>query len=93
VHLVQRGDDGLFDLRPGEALARRRQAREVEGLRVLLVLRQVNPEDILPALRLRQVDEENLVEAAFPEQLGGAAARPRSRWPPGTRAIRGRSSR
>src|SRR5215212_11122426 len=66
---VERGDHGLFDLGAAESLARRRKARDVELRDVLLSRAEVNREDRRAFGGRRQVDEEDLVEAAFAQKL------------------------
>src|SRR5207248_2057023 len=43
---------------------------EVESARVLMAAREVDREDLAPLLGFGQVDEEHLVEAALPQELG-----------------------
>ena len=67
---VQARDDGLLDLRSGEARCRRGQRRQGEGLRVQVAGLQVDAQQLHPDVRLGQVDEEDFVEAALAQQFG-----------------------
>src|SRR6185312_1205047 len=66
---IERRDDRLLDLGPAEALGLPRQRLEVEALWLLLAQPQMNREDLTAGRRVRQVDEEDLVEPALAQQL------------------------
>src|SRR5688500_7777388 len=59
-----------LDLRAGESIARRGEALQVVLRRVALLLAEVDAEDDLTLRGIRQVDEEDLVEAALAKQFG-----------------------
>src|SRR5437762_11394181 len=67
---VEAGDNRLLDLRAAEAFRRGGEGVEVEQLRVALPLADMNGEDLLALLGVRQVHEEYLVEASLARQLG-----------------------
>src|SRR5947199_10489249 len=71
---VEAGDDRLLDLRAAEACRRGGEGVEVEQLRAALPLAEMNGEDLLALLGIRQVHEEDRVEASLARQLGGQLA-------------------
>src|SRR5262249_14409621 len=67
----ERGDDALLDLGAGPALAELLHRVEVELLRVDAATAEMHLEDLDALVVERQVDEENLVEAALADHLRG----------------------
>src|SRR5690606_4185162 len=67
---IEGGDDGLFQLRAAEAIGACDQGVEIEAPRVAPAPRQVEREDLAPYRGARQIDEEDLVEAALAQELG-----------------------
>src|SRR6185436_11328069 len=64
------GDHALLDLRPGPALRELLDRLEVELVRIDAAPTEVHPEDFDALVVERQIDEEDLVEAAFADHLG-----------------------
>src|SRR5450759_3276886 len=63
--------NGRLDLRADEALRGLRQENDVEETRVDADLLEMDVEDGLALVLVRQVEEEHLVEAALADDLGG----------------------
>jgi len=68
--LVKGGDDGLLDLGAAVAFGRDGQGGEVELAGVAGSFADVDGEDLLARVLGGQIDEEDLVEAAFAEEFG-----------------------
>src|SRR4051794_28241212 len=69
IRRVQAGDDRLFHLRSAEAFRGGGKPSEIEGRGILLSLPQVNLQDGAPRFGAGQIDKEDLVEAALPDEL------------------------
>ncbi len=65
------GDDGLFDFAAGVAFGGFDEGGDVELLRVAFALDEVDAENLRAGVGDGEIDEEDFVEAAFAEELGG----------------------
>src|SRR5687767_12430963 len=66
---VKRGDDGLFDLGATETARCRGEQTVVEQCGILFTFAQVDAEDFGAGFGVGEIDEEDLVEAAFAQEL------------------------
>src|SRR5947209_10483269 len=66
---IESGDDGLLDFCAGETFAGRGERSEIKLRRVAPAALQMDAEEFRARLRVRQIHEEDLVEAAFAQQL------------------------
>ncbi len=64
-------DDALLDLGPGPAFGAGHHQVQGQSRRVDAPAREVNAEDLQPLVLVRQIDEEDLVEAALADHLRG----------------------